>query len=114
MNLQLPIAKPPWTKLGKSLESLVRKAVNEYFLLENTSSLLVALSGGKDSLAMLYLLSAISGRGTFPFKIYAIHIDGKFSCGAEVGKGFLEAICVFLMAPVRATAPVPRPPCPAP
>jgi len=96
MDIKLPIATPPWTKLGKSLESKVRKAIHGFSLLENSNSILVALSGGKDSLSLLYLLSALSGRGFPPFKIYAIHIDGKFSCGAEVGKDFLESICSML------------------
>ena len=33
----------------------------------------VALSGGKDSLSLLYLLHAISGRGFPPFQLYAKH-----------------------------------------
>lgn len=88
-----PIAKPPWTGLGKRLESMVRKALFDYEMLHNVSKLAVALSGGKDSLALLFLLKAISGRGFPPFDICAIHVNGEFSCGAGVNVGYLQSIC---------------------
>ena len=92
-NLHIPIAKPPWTGLGRRLESLCRKALYEFELVKGVEHLGIALSGGKDSLCLLYLLKAISGRGFPPFKITAIHVDGAFSCGAGVNAGFLKQIC---------------------
>jgi tRNA(Ile)-lysidine synthase TilS/MesJ len=53
----------------------------------------IALSGGKDSLCLLFLLKAISGRGAPPFNITAIHVDGEFSCGAGVNANYLKNIC---------------------
>jgi len=44
----------------------------------------VALSGGKDSLALLYLLKAVSGKGFPDLEIHAIHVNGEFSCGTGV------------------------------
>jgi tRNA(Ile)-lysidine synthase TilS/MesJ len=94
LNLQLPIARPPWTSLGKELESLVRKAIYDFSLLEErTEKIAVALSGGKDSLSLLFLLHALRGRGFPPFQIYAIHVDGEFSCGSGVNADFLQNIC---------------------
>jgi len=89
----LPIASPPWTKLGKRLESMCRKALIEFSLLEGVKDLAIALSGGKDSLALLFLLKAISGHGFPPFQIHAIHVQGEFSCGASLGDGYLPKIC---------------------
>lgn len=89
----LPVARPPWTRLGRKLESMCRKAIYDYNLLEDVDHLAIALSGGKDSLTLLYLLKAISGKGLRDFKISAIHIDGTFSCGAGLDKGFLDGIC---------------------
>ena len=91
--MDIPIATPPWTGLGKRLESAVRKALYEYQMVENASSVAIALSGGKDSLALLYLLHAISGRGFPKFSLHAIHVSGEFSCGAGVNEGYLRAIC---------------------
>ncbi len=93
LNLHLPVARPPWTGLGRRLESMCRKALYEFELLDSSNKIAIALSGGKDSLALLYLLSAISGRGFPPFEITAIHVGGPFSCGAGVSEGFLRGIC---------------------
>lgn len=89
----VPIAKPPWSGLGKKLESALRKALYDYNMLENTNKLAVALSGGKDSLALLFLLKAISGRGFPDFELHAIHVHGEFSCGAGVDINYLKQIC---------------------
>lgn len=91
--MQINIAQPPWTGLGKRLESMVRKALFDYQMLEGVNRLGIALSGGKDSLAMLFLLKAISGRGVPDFDLYAFHVSGEFSCGSGVNQGYLEAVC---------------------
>jgi tRNA 2-thiocytidine biosynthesis protein TtcA len=90
---KLPVARPPWTGLGKRLESMCRKAIFEFSLLEGVSRIAVALSGGKDSLTLLFLLCAISGRGVPDLEIHAIHVGGEFSCGSGVSERFLQAIC---------------------
>ncbi len=90
----IPIAKPPWTGLGKELESKMRKALFDFSLLEkDVKKVAIALSGGKDSLSLLYLLHAIRGRGFPLFDLYAIHVGGEFTCGAGIGIGFLKSIC---------------------
>jgi tRNA 2-thiocytidine biosynthesis protein TtcA len=103
MNLQtaslLPIARPPWTGLGKRLESMCRKALFNFKMLEGTSKLAIALSGGKDSLTLLFLLKAIIGRGVPDLELFAIHVGGEFSCGAGVSERFLKGICEELEIP---------------
>lgn len=91
--IDLPLAKPPWKGLGKRLESLVRKALFDFKMVEDVPKVAVALSGGKDSLALLFLLKAISGKGFPPFDLHAIHVHGAFSCGAGVNLDYLRAIC---------------------
>jgi tRNA(Ile)-lysidine synthase TilS/MesJ len=94
MEIFIPIARPPWNTLGKELESCVRKAVFDFSLIEkNVERVAIALSGGKDSLALLFLLHALRGRGFPMFEIHAIHVEGEFSCGSGVDVGFLGAIC---------------------
>jgi tRNA(Ile)-lysidine synthase TilS/MesJ len=95
-QIGLPLAQPPWTGLGSRMESMCRKAIYEFKLLEGVSKISVALSGGKDSLALLFLLHAISGRGVPELEIHAIHVDGEFSCGAGVAGGFIKKICEAL------------------
>lgn len=89
----IPLARPPWTKLGRKLESIMRKAMYEYELLEGVEHLGIALSGGKDSLTMLYLLSSLKDRGFCDFKISAFIVTGDFSCGASIQLSFLKPIC---------------------
>jgi tRNA 2-thiocytidine biosynthesis protein TtcA len=92
--MKVPIAKPPWTKLGCRVESMIRKAIYEFKLIDpETKNLAIALSGGKDSLLLLYMLAAIRGCGVPDFKIHAIHVTGEFSCGAGVNISLLEGIC---------------------
>ena len=98
--IKLPIAKPPWTGLGKELESVMRKAIFDFSLLDGeVKKVAVALSGGKDSLALLFMLHAIRGRGFPLFELYAIHVDGEFTCGAGVDEGYLGSICGELKVP---------------
>jgi tRNA 2-thiocytidine biosynthesis protein TtcA len=91
--MTIQMAKPPWTALGKRLESTLRKALYDFKMLNGVSKLAIALSGGKDSLALLFLLKAIAGRGFPAFDLYAIHVSGEFSCGAGVDTDFLGQIC---------------------
>lgn len=89
--MQIPIPKPPWTGVGRKIESTMRKALYEYDMIQG--DIAIALSGGKDSLTLLFMLHAISGRGFPPFKIHAIHVDGEFSCGSGVDGDYLKEIC---------------------
>lgn len=91
--MSIPFAQPPWTTLGKKLESTIRRALFDFEMLKNTSKLGIALSGGKDSLTLLFFLKAISGRGFPELDIYALHVTGEFSCGAGVEESYLRAIC---------------------
>lgn len=100
IKITLPIAAPPWTGLGKRLESLCRKALYQFSLVEGVQKVGVALSGGKDSLSLLYLLKAISGRGFQPFSLHAFHVSGEFSCGSSVSGSFLKQICDELEIPL--------------
>jgi len=93
LKMEIPIARPPWTKLGRRLESMCRKALFDFKLVEGVDKVAIALSGGKDSLSLLFLLHAISGRGFLPFDLYAIHVEGEFSCGAGIDGNFLRGIC---------------------
>jgi tRNA 2-thiocytidine biosynthesis protein TtcA len=94
LNISIPMARPPWTTLGKELESKLRKALFDFSLLEkNVDKIAIALSGGKDSLALLFLLHSIRARGFPSFEIHAIHVGGEFSCGAGIEEGFLRATC---------------------
>jgi tRNA(Ile)-lysidine synthase TilS/MesJ len=98
MHFQIP--RPPWTKLGKSMESSCRKALYDFSMIDPSTPLALALSGGKDSLSLLFLLHAISGRGFPPFHLHAIHVEERFSPNGEKTKKHLEAVCQELELPL--------------
>lgn len=100
LKIQLPIASPPWNQRGKKMESAIRKALYDHQMLEGAQKLALALSGGKDSLALLFMLKAILGRGFPNLELYAIHVGGEFSCGAGVDQKFLASICKELEVPL--------------
>ena len=93
LNIALPIASPPWNKRGKRLESMIRKALYEHQMLVGASKIAIALSGGKDSLTLLFMLKAILGRGFPALDLCAIHVGGEFSCGAGIQESYLRSIC---------------------
>ncbi len=93
MNIEIPKISHPFTSIGKKIESKVRKALFDFSMLQNIKSLAVALSGGKDSLCMLFMFKAILGRGFDNIDLCAIHIDGDFSCGPSYERKFLKNIC---------------------
>ena len=101
MDFSLPVAAPPWTQVGKRLESSLRKAILQFDMLANAPRIAIALSGGKDSLSLLFLLKAVCGRGLPAFDLHAIHVSGEFSCGAAVHENFIQRICRRLEVPLH-------------
>lgn len=96
--MEIPVIHPPWPKLGRKIESAVRKALYDFNMAEGKIS--VALSGGKDSLTLLYMLKAISGKGFPDFGLSAVHVNGEFSCGAGVNESYLKRVCDSLEVPL--------------
>lgn len=98
--MDIPVARPPWTQVGRLLESMCRKAIYTFGLLEGVDRLAIALSGGKDSLTLLFLLKAILGRGAPDIPLSAIYVKGAFSCGPGISEGYLKVICEELGVPL--------------
>lgn len=98
--MDISIASPPWSGIGKRIERKIRKALYEFDMVSDVKRLTVALSGGKDSLTLLFMLKAISGRGFPPFELSAVHVSGEFSCGAGVNIGYIQEICDKLDVPL--------------
>ncbi len=82
------------------MESMVRKALFEFDLLEGKEKIGIALSGGKDSLSLLFLLHAISGKGFPLFRITAFFVDGEFTCGSGINRAYLHSVCDALNVPL--------------
>ena len=61
------------------LSKKLARAFLNFPMLKENDRLLVALSGGKDSLSMLYLLTRLQKSWKTPFYIKALHIRSDFS-----------------------------------
>ncbi|NYB51445.1 MAG: TIGR00269 family protein [Methanobacteriaceae archaeon] len=60
---------------NQKLEKRVKKVINDYNLIENGDKIAVALSGGKDSLLTLHILSKLQNESYLDFELLAILID---------------------------------------
>lgn len=83
----------PLIKRTRSLLRRVNEAVNEYGLIADGDRVLIALSGGKDSLSLLHLLR--EHKRFFPFKytLNAVHVVSDFAENACETKNYLAEVC---------------------
>jgi len=62
-------------RIEKKLLSAVAKASADFRLIEPGDRVLVAVSGGKDSHGLLYLLRELQKRAPFQFSLFALNVD---------------------------------------
>lgn len=76
---------PKLSKTHRALNRSLGKALHTYDMIRDGDRIAVGLSGGKDSWALLYLLSELRGRAPLTYSLFPIHIDLGFEgCGSEI------------------------------
>ncbi len=88
-------ASNTFIRLRNSLISATGKAIGDYNMIEDGDNVLVCMSGGKDSHAMLMILLALQERAPIDFKLIAMNLDQKQpGFPAEVLPAYLKKLGV--------------------
>jgi tRNA 2-thiocytidine biosynthesis protein TtcA len=75
----------------KEIRSLMGKAIHRFGLIQDGDRILVGVSGGKDSLSLLYLLHERSKRVPIRYELMPAYIDLGFDSGrTKIMKNFFE------------------------
>lgn len=89
------------TRLHKALNARLDKAVLEYKMLQENDSVLVAVSGGADSMALLDLLSQHIWHYAENINLHAVYVDLGFGDRAEERCQAIQAYCDRLRVNVK-------------
>ena len=65
-------------KLYKTIKNAVGRAIADFSLIDEGDRIAVAVSGGKDSYALLHILEALRKRAPVRFEIVAVNIDSGY------------------------------------
>lgn len=88
-------ASNTFIRLRNSLISATGKAIGDYNMIEDGDTVLVCMSGGKDSHAMLMVLLALQERAPIDFKLIAMNLDQKQpGFPADILPAYLEKLGV--------------------
>jgi tRNA 2-thiocytidine biosynthesis protein TtcA len=74
------------TPLEARIAKKVTRAITEYGLIEDGDRVMVGLSGGKDSWALLQILDVLRARAPIEFSLVAVTVDSGYTGYTEIGE----------------------------
>jgi tRNA(Ile)-lysidine synthase TilS/MesJ len=86
-------------KQFQKISNKVGKMLNEHQLVEAGDSVLVGLSGGKDSMILLEALADRRRHLPFDFRLFAVHVSAT-GIGYEMDTSYLQEFCTGLDVPL--------------
>jgi tRNA 2-thiocytidine biosynthesis protein TtcA len=66
------------TELESKIAKKTTKAITDFAMIEPGDRIMVGLSGGKDSWALLQILDVLRQRAPFPFSLVAVNVDSGY------------------------------------
>lgn len=83
----------PLSKTGNYISTRIGRAIQDYKLIEDKDRILVGISGGKDSMTLLKLLSERKKWAPVQYGLIAIHVESDYSCDEKSVKKSLKKFC---------------------
>lgn len=77
IKVALPVMASELKRLKKKLQHAVGESVVQYGMIEQGDRIMVCMSGGKDSYAMLDILLALQKKAPIDFDLVAVNLDQK-------------------------------------
>src|ERR1019366_3825159 len=72
---QLTVIPSPFDAVEKKLRRATSRAIADFSMIEEGDSILVAVSGGKDSYTMLHLLRSLQRKAPVTFRLRVVNVD---------------------------------------
>ena len=82
----------------KRVCKLAGKAIFDYDMIRDKENVAVALSGGKDSLSLLHILSIRKKWLPIDYNLFAVHVKSNTPCASLVDTSYLKSFCTNLGA----------------
>jgi len=80
------------TKTGQYISNRIGRAIESYDLIKDKDRILVAVSGGKDSLSLLRLLNERRKWAPVSYELIAVHVETDYKGGCTAKKGMLKKL----------------------